>query len=106
MPQVVVSPAAAGDLVELRGLLSEQFGEIVADKKLVRLHLLLKRLESFPELGRRRDSLGPGLRSFAIRPDVVLYRLLGPGLVDIIRIVDGRRDHQALLSGDQLEDEP
>ena len=58
MPQVVISPAAAGDLVELRGLLSEQFGEIVADKKLVRQHLLLKRLESFPELGRRRDSLG------------------------------------------------
>ena len=100
MPKVIVSPAAVDDLVRLRGFLSEQFGEHIADKKLVRLHLLLKRLESFPELGRRRDSLGAGLRSFAIRPDVVLYQILGPELVDIIRIVDGRRDFQALLSSD------
>ena len=106
MPQVVVSPAAARDLVYLRGLLTKNFGELVADRKLDRLRLLLTRLATFPCLGRRRESLGHGLRSLAISPDVVVYQILNPDLVDILRVVDGRQDLATMFRSDQTEDEP
>jgi toxin ParE1/3/4 len=106
MSLVVVSPAAARDLAELREFLAQEFGESIAIRKLSHLHRLLKRLESFPQLGRRRDSLGSGLRSLAINPNVVVYQILTPDLVDILRILDGRQDLEAMFRSDQTENEP
>lgn len=48
-------------------------------------------LRRWPELGRPRPELGPDIRSFPVGLLIVLYRLAGDR-VEILRIIDGRRD--------------
>jgi toxin ParE1/3/4 len=47
-------------------------------------------------MGRRREELLPGLRSFPIGNYVVFYREIKDG-VDIIRILRGSRDIEAIF---------
>ena len=49
------------------------------------------RLAEFPKLGRAREELGLGVRSWTVGEYVILYRS-GPGVVTILRIVHGARD--------------
>ena len=49
-----------------------------------------------PGAGRRRDELGPRLRSFPVYEYLILYREAEPG-VQIVRVVHGRRDLVTLL---------
>ncbi|HEY2951756.1 MAG TPA: type II toxin-antitoxin system RelE/ParE family toxin [Verrucomicrobiae bacterium] len=55
-------------------------------------------LESHPLLGRERPEFAlPGLRSVALSPHVLFYRVTGEKVVEIAHIIDGRRDLDALL---------
>jgi plasmid stabilization system protein ParE len=49
-------------------------------------------LEDHPYAGRPRDEVRTGLRSLAVRPLVVLYRVRTEGIAEIVRVIDGRRD--------------
>jgi toxin ParE1/3/4 len=50
-------------------------------------------------VGRRaRDAILPGLRTVAAAPYVVFYRV-SDNAVQIIRVLDGRRDIDAILTG-------
>jgi toxin ParE1/3/4 len=44
-----------------------------------------------PLAGRSRDELRSGIRSVAVRPHIIFYRLVG-GVPEIVRVLDGRRD--------------
>ncbi len=50
----------------------------------------------FPEMGRTREELAPGLRSFSIEGYLIFYRPLADG-IEIIRIVHGHRDISTLF---------
>ncbi len=53
-------------------------------------------LASFPDTGRSREDLAPGLRSAVVAPYLIFYR----GAIDhieIIRILHGRRDIRAIF---------
>jgi plasmid stabilization system protein ParE len=53
-------------------------------------------LQTFPESGAPRPDLGPGRRAIARRPWLFVYRRRGEP-VEIVRILDGRRDIAGLL---------
>lgn len=101
MPNVIVSPAAFTDLQSLRFYLEQDFGEAVAVAKLRRLYKVLKRLETFPSMGRRRDQIHAGFHSFAVSPNVIMYRFVSENTVEIVRVVDGRVDLEALFRADE-----
>jgi toxin ParE1/3/4 len=55
-----------------------------------------ERIANMPGLGVLRDDLRPGLRMMPSGNYVILYRTAS-GLVDIVRVLDGRRKWQTLL---------
>jgi toxin ParE1/3/4 len=90
MAQLRFSPAAARDLEKISDDIAAAAGEPVALAFIGRLRRSLDYLAAFPRLGRLRPRFGPGVRSWAFRPYVTLYRETGSD-VEIIRIVHGRR---------------
>jgi toxin ParE1/3/4 len=68
-----------------------------ADRVIFGLIAAEDRLAEFPELGRVRDDLRPGVRSWAVGAYLVLYRLEPDGVL-IVRILHGARDLRDLLS--------
>ncbi|MGH2532966.1 MAG: type II toxin-antitoxin system RelE/ParE family toxin [Thermomicrobiales bacterium] len=59
------------------------------------LNAAFARLAEFPGIGRRRDELGPGLRSHTVGEHVIFYRV-DDKAVHIRRVLHGRRDVRAL----------
>jgi plasmid stabilization system protein ParE len=49
-------------------------------------------LETTPSIGRQRPDIGPRFRSLPVHPIVVFYRVVDGDSVEVLRIVDGRRD--------------
>jgi toxin ParE1/3/4 len=54
-------------------------------------------IEKHPLAGRARDELRLGIRSIAAAPNVVFYRVVDSA-PQIIRVLDGRRDIDAIFS--------
>lgn len=54
-------------------------------------------LGRFPETGRSRTEIAPGLRSTLVKPYVLFYRIEGD-VVQILRILHGRRDLHRILT--------
>jgi toxin ParE1/3/4 len=53
-------------------------------------------LADFPEIGRLREELAPGLRSFHVGKYLILYRPSDEG-IEVIRFVHGSRDLPSLF---------
>jgi toxin ParE1/3/4 len=51
-------------------------------------------------MGRRRDELAPGLRSFPAGRYVIFYLPLTDG-VDIVRVLHGSRDIETVFAADE-----
>jgi toxin ParE1/3/4 len=56
-------------------------------------------IEEHPYAGRARNEVRPGLRSLAANPHVVFYRVAGRDVVEIVRVIDGRRDIDEIFAG-------
>jgi toxin ParE1/3/4 len=82
MPKVLATSRANFDLVEI-GLRIAQDSPRAAGKMLTAIDRKCKLLARLPRLGRRREELAPGLRSFAVGSYVVFYRAMRGG-VEII----------------------
>ncbi len=66
---------------------SEQAADVVIDEIIQRF----PKLAAFPDMGRKRDDLLEGLRSFPVKSYVLFYRRTQEG-IEIFRILHGRRD--------------
>jgi toxin ParE1/3/4 len=53
----------------------------------------------FPEMGRRRDELRPGLRSFVVSPYVVFYRPV-ENTIEVLRVLHGARDIKSIMESE------
>ncbi len=71
-----------------------------ADKIVRDIRDAYRSLEDFPLAGRVRDELRPGLRSLALRPHVIPYRVVD-GAAEIARVLDGRRDLDEIFAQSQ-----
>ena len=92
-----LSPEAEADLGEIWWYVAQDSGSADTAKAVVasvtrRFHLLA----IYPHLGRVRDDLRPGLRSFSAGNYVIIYKIEGEDVV-ILHVFHGRRDIEALL---------
>lgn len=68
-----------------------------AERFLDKINQKCRNLANFPNLGRRRDELAPTLRSFPIDDYLIFYRSVEGG-IEVVRVVSGYRDLDALFS--------
>ncbi len=84
------------DLVEIAVHLYRQ-NPVAADRVLDRIEKKCRSISDFPEMGRRREELGKGLRSFPVGKYVIFYRPRADG-IEIIRVLHGARDLPPLMA--------
>jgi toxin ParE1/3/4 len=96
MPQVIRTPQAHLDLVEIGVYIAEDNLE-AALRLLDAMQAKFQLLARSPELGRKREELAPGLRSFpAAHNYLVFYKPIDNG-IEIIRVLHGSRDIEPLF---------
>lgn len=92
MPPVYkLSKRAEQDLIAIWNFSFDQWGEIQADGYLQTLHSTIRLLVKNPEMGKSRDALGAGYRSFHQSRHVIFYQPCGFG-VRVIRILHQSMD--------------
>jgi toxin ParE1/3/4 len=97
MNQYKLSPKAEQDLDEIWLYLSEQ-DEISADRQIAQILNKFPMLAQYPDMGRSRDEIQIGLRSFPCKPYVIFYTKT-PNAIKIVRIMHQARSLDDLLDG-------
>ena len=95
-PRVIWSPESEVDLLSIWRWGASRFSSETADRHLRDIQRAISALTTSPEIGRARDDLRPGIREIVVYPTVMFYRIAG-STIEIIRIVDGRRDTAAIF---------
>ena len=90
-----ISDRATSDLDEI-WLYIAQDNPDAADKFIGELASRFPKLASMPQMGRLREELSPGLRSFPIGRHIIFYRPNKDG-VEIVRVLHGARDFPPLF---------
>jgi toxin ParE1/3/4 len=88
---VVLAPDANLDLADILLFGLKTWGDQQAAAYEAELDQALEHLGTYPELGRRRDDLGPGYRTYRVRQHVVIYRIEDAAII-VLRIVHVRTD--------------
>jgi toxin ParE1/3/4 len=95
--KVVLLDSASRELTELGLYIASQSSAAVANGYLDRIYTACMGLATFPERGRRRDDILPGLRTIGFERRVtVAFRVLKTQ-VQIITIAYGGRDFESEL---------
>jgi len=95
--QVRISPRARSDLTEIWSYIADD-SIANADAFIDKLYETIKALASQPGVGRRREELAPGILSFPFGRYVIFYRT-NRDTIEIVRILHGARDIQAIFEG-------
>lgn len=98
-----VSVQAKQDLRDLWRGIAEFSGLTKADRQLVQIEKKFQLLTQFPRSGPSREELRPGLRSYPAGNFVIFYRV-GETYVEIVRVLNGHRDIEALFQDPDPED--
>ena len=93
MTQVTRRPQAEADILEIWAYIAEG-STAEADNWIDKLDEKLALWATQPMMGRARDELVEGVRSFAFGRYVVFYQPLPDG-IDTVRVLHGRRDIDA-----------
>ena len=93
------SPEAEADLLEIWQFGAARFSADTADSHLRDIEHATDRLTEFPWKSDEREQLRPGLRSIVVYPTVVFFRIRDQ-FVEIVRVIDGRRNFAAFFSRD------
>jgi toxin ParE1/3/4 len=91
---------ASQDLEAILDYMAEVNSIDIAEEFLARVNKKCQTLASFPGLGKKREELFPSLRSFPIDSYLIFYRPIPEG-IEILRIVSGYRDLEALFEEDR-----
>ena len=86
-----LSRAAQEDLWQIKQYSLTAWGKLQTQKYLDDIEAILETLTISPEMGKKRDDLIIGLRSFTIQQHVIFYRLSQEEL-EVVRILHGRMD--------------
>ncbi|MBW4556799.1 MAG: type II toxin-antitoxin system RelE/ParE family toxin [Trichormus sp. ATA11-4-KO1] len=96
MSRYIISPSASRDLNEI----SDYFLiiNLAAGEKLFQeFNNKCRKLAKFPNMGRSYAHIKPSLRGLPLDGYIILYRVIDNG-VEILRVVSGRQDLEALLA--------
>ena len=100
MGRLVIRPQALTDLDDIFDYIAEDS----LDRAITFIRKLYQQMEAVaasPNIGRRRDALLPGLRSFPYGNYLIFYISLDDG-VDVVRVLNGARDLEALFQDCEL----
>ena len=95
MKRVILAPEASRDLWEIARRIARR-NPPAAYRFIDNVYETGELLASHPEMGRVRDELSPGLRSFPLGPFVLFYRP-ARSRIEIARILRGSRDIPSLF---------
>ena len=90
MPRVLRRPKAAEDIAGVWDFIADDNPD-AADHWVDQLDAQLRLLATQPLMGRARDELAPGIRSFPFGRYLVFYLPISDG-IDVVRILHGARD--------------
>jgi toxin ParE1/3/4 len=99
MPRVTRRPLAETDIFEIWDYIADD-SLAAADRWVDRLDEQFRLLAAQPMMGRARDELAPGVRSFPFGRYVVFYVPLDDG-IDVVRVLHGARDIDAVFNPEQ-----
>jgi toxin ParE1/3/4 len=85
MKRYILSPEAKTDIVNIRKYTIQKWGKAQADKYTLELRERMRWLADNPILGRARDEIKEGYRSFKEGSHVIFYRV-AEGTIEIIGI--------------------
>jgi toxin ParE1/3/4 len=89
-----ISRAAQEDIDSILQYIAED-NSAASDRMLVRIVEALKLLGSMPGMGKARDDIRPGLRSYVLGPYVLYYRRIEVGIkvgIEVARLIHGSRE--------------
>jgi toxin ParE1/3/4 len=92
-----ITPRASQDIEAIADYLATHSSLASAESFLRGIDATLKRVAQFPQIGRKRDELYPGLRSLPYQQYLIFYRLLDDA-IEVFRIVSGYQDVTALFA--------
>ncbi len=93
--RLIISEQAREDLIDIWQYIAlDSFDN--ADKFVDLIYDTCSELASMPEMGRKRDGLIPGIRSFPVKRYVIFYRIR-KNQVEIIRVLSAYRDLSAIF---------
>jgi toxin ParE1/3/4 len=95
MRQARLSARAQADLEDLWFYIAQDRAT-AADRFVDRILKACQNLARAPRIGRSREDLAPGLRSFAFENYIIFYRMAKSG-VEIVRVLSGYRDIDVLF---------
>ncbi len=100
MASVVRTPQARRDIAEILDGLEERSPK-AADRLASAINARCQAIGQFPEMGRTRDELGPGLRSVNIQNYLLFDQIVGTE-IRVMRVIHGRRNLPPILrTGDE-----
>lgn len=89
---VVLAPEAEGDLHDIHAFIAREGGPDRAFAFIERIAGFVAGLADFPERGRRRDDLFPGLRVIGFARRVAIAFLVSETRVTVLRVLYAGRD--------------
>jgi toxin ParE1/3/4 len=95
--RVVFTPQANDQLLELYEWLAEIGYPTRAEDYVTSIIAFCERLGEFPETGRGRDDIRPGMRTAGFRRRVVIAYAVTSETVDILGVFYGGRDYDTML---------
>jgi toxin ParE1/3/4 len=98
MLPVVRTDQAETDLAEILDYLDKRSPQ-AAERLATAIDDRANLLGQFPEMGRKRDELAPGLRSMVVEQYVLFYRVSATA-VEVLRILHGARDIDSIMKAD------
>lgn len=100
--QVVFTPEAQSDLLDLYDYIADRSGPTRAMHYIERIEQTCITLQSLPERGTRRDDLRPGLRVIGFEHRVLIAFQVGSNAVAILRILYGGRSIELAFPQDEI----
>ncbi len=97
-PRILLSGLATADLRSIVVYTRERWGDRQARRYAKALGEALRQLRDRPGLGRVRDELHAGMRSFPVASHIVFYREIDAGIA-VVRILHGSMDASHSLAG-------
>lgn len=92
--KVIILPSAENDLRSI-GIRLDEYSLTAFDRLMQEIEKRFLTLSQFPEIGRSCEAFSQGLRVIFVKDHALFYRFT-PSTVEIVRIVDGRRDLSTL----------
>ncbi|MBT4092006.1 MAG: type II toxin-antitoxin system RelE/ParE family toxin [Deltaproteobacteria bacterium] len=89
-----LTPAADQDITDIWRYTSETWGFVKANSYLGQLEKCLINLVDQPGLGKKRDEIREGYRSFHIGQHMIFYRQNLKKQIEVVRVLHERMDHK------------